>query len=83
MSRRSLVFALLLAFTSSAWAGGKVDWSQYIDKNPSAPVRSKSVAATDDAPPTTAKKAKSRKASKKKITKRKSKARSKARSRKR
>ncbi len=81
MARLSVVIAVLLAFTTGAWAGGKVDWSKYIDPNPSAPVRSPVVASKDEPPPK-ATKAKASKASKKKATpKRKAKARAKAKSR--
>jgi hypothetical protein len=78
MSRRSLVIALLVAFSTSAWAGGKVDWSQYIDRNPSAPLRSSP--APSRSSPAKAKVAK-RSKKKKKAPRRRTRARSKAKSR--
>lgn len=53
MSRLSLVITMLLALVTSASAE-KVDWSNYIDKNPSAPPpasKTPVVASADDPPP--------------------------------
>lgn len=40
MMSRMTVLAIVMALGGSAVADEKVDWSQYIDKNPSAPVKS-------------------------------------------
>jgi hypothetical protein len=80
MARLALVTTILLAFVTSAGADSKVDWSKYIDPNPSAPIRSSPArVAGDPAPAPT--KAKATKAKKKATPKRKAKARSKAKSR--
>jgi len=43
--------AFVLALCSPVHAGDKVDWSQYIDKNPSAPMPAKKPAAAQPARP--------------------------------
>ncbi len=59
LSRRVMTKTLVLAFVLALGAAAradKVDWSQYIDKNPSAPVKSTPVqVAGDDAKPAPAK----------------------------
>jgi hypothetical protein len=73
-----VVTVVLMAFASSAFAE-HVDWSSYIDPNPSKPIASKPVTvASDDAP--VAKSSKSKKhVAKKATSKRKVKARAKKR----
>ncbi|NVB79350.1 MAG: hypothetical protein HOV81_13225 [Kofleriaceae bacterium] len=78
MARLSLVLTILIAFVTSAGADSKVDWSKYIDPNPSAPVRSSPARVAGDPAPAKAKAAKTKK---KPAPKRKAKARSKAKSR--
>jgi hypothetical protein len=75
---KALVVTSLLAFSVEASAGGRVDWSDYIDHDakPSAPRNTGSVASSDLAP-VAPKKAKATKASKKKVATKNRKARSK------
>jgi hypothetical protein len=80
MARLSLVLTILLAFVTSAAADSKVDWSKYIDPNPSAPVRSAPARVAGEPAPAKAKATKA-KTKKKAAPKRKAKARSKAKSR--
>jgi hypothetical protein len=74
---KALVVTSLLAFSVEASAGGRVDWSAYIDHDakPSAP-RNTSASQSDSAP-VAPKKAKARKVSKKKVATKNRKARSK------
>jgi hypothetical protein len=74
-----VVTLVLMAFAAEARAE-HVDWSSYIDPNPSKPVTSKSVqVVSDDAPKAKSSKAKNKRIAKKAASKRKVKARAKKR----
>ena len=74
-----VVTLVLMAFAAEARAE-HVDWSSYIDPNPSKPVTSKPVqVVSDDAPVAKSSKAKNKRVAKKAASKRKVKARAKKR----
>lgn len=76
---KALVVASLLAFSVEASAGGRVDWSDYIDHDakPSTPRNSGNAAVTSEPAPVAPKKAKATKVSKKKVASKNRKARAK------
>ena len=73
---KALVVTSLLAFSVEASAGGRVDWSDYIDHDAKPTPRTSSSASSEPAP-VAHKKAKARKVSKKKVATKNRKARSK------
>ena len=74
---KALVVVTLLAFSVEASAGGRVDWSDYIDHDAKPTPRANSSTATSEPAPVAPKKAKATKASKKKVATKNRKARSK------
>jgi hypothetical protein len=74
---KALVVASLLAFSVEAAAGGRVDWSDYIDHDAKPTPRAGSFTSTSEPAPVAPKKVKATKASKKKVANKNRKARSK------